>query len=427
MLTRKNTAMAWHDNSTCCFVFNSNVGQLDADMAASTLRKEFAFPCITRNAWNTFSIEHSFCLTTSKEPGLLNTGVNPDIVQVSCLLLNINIQLTSDFQLACGKDSVGCLLKCVGITVDEFKALSSAERVGLAEVLLQSNVSLAPRLEVLDCVTEVVDRLTSHVKSVNGNVDFVRKQLKAASFVLHRCAYLLKDSTNLTSSPLQLGNSDLAEWNAIGDPCECCSSKHSLVDMLLVPCRNGKISFHQSRKQRDRFQWPVEKLLALRLHDLKNVVMQKLLTGSIYCWGIAKVALEESIESDSETDNDEDDHAENDHAENEVLPVRSCIDVKKQKKSSLLTLSQMFTDTSQSYMGCVGLVVALCDVLDEMSTPEHFDFASIVSRGVVIMGSDWVDSKHSTLRVRPCISSDEDLCVCFSAILCFLKQLQSRC
>ena len=214
-----------------------------------------------------------------------------------------------------------------------------------------------------------------------------------------------------------MGNSDLSEWNAIGDPCACCSSKHSLVDMLLVPCQNGKISFHQSRKQQDRFQWPVEKLLALRLHDLKNVVMQKLLTGSIHCWGIAKVALEESIESDSDTDNDEDDHAENDHAENEVLPVRNCIDGKKQKKSSLLTLSQMFKDTSQSYMGCVGLVVALPDVLDKLSTSEQFDIASIVSRGVVIMGSDWVDSKHSTLRVRPCISSDEDLCVFFGDLV----------
>ena len=76
--------MAWHDNSTCCFVFNSNVGQLSADRAASKLRKEFGFPRIT--------VEHSFCLTTSKEPGLLNTGVNPDIVQMSCLLLSDNVQ-----------------------------------------------------------------------------------------------------------------------------------------------------------------------------------------------------------------------------------------------------------------------------------------------------------------------------------------------
>ena len=122
--------MAWHDSSTCCFVFNSNVGQLSADRAASTLRKGFVF------LPGTFSVEHSFCLTTSKEPGLLNTGSNPDIVQVSCLLLNVNIQLTSDFQLAYGKNNVGCLFKCVGITVDEFKALSSAKRIGLAEVLL---------------------------------------------------------------------------------------------------------------------------------------------------------------------------------------------------------------------------------------------------------------------------------------------------
>ena len=35
-------------------------------------------------------------------------------------------------------------------------------------------------------------------------------------------------------------------------------------------------------------------------------------------------------------------------------------------------------------------MVALDEVLDALSTPEHFNFASIVSRGVVIMGSDWV-------------------------------------
>ena len=136
LLTRKNLTMAWQDNSTCCFVFNSNVGQMSADKAASTLRKEFAFPC---NAWDTFTIEHSFCLTTSKEPGLFNNGVNPDIVQVSCLLLSDNIQSTSNFELSNGKNNVGCFLKAVGFSVDEFKAVSSVSRVGLAEVLLQSN------------------------------------------------------------------------------------------------------------------------------------------------------------------------------------------------------------------------------------------------------------------------------------------------
>jgi len=155
-----------------------------------------------------------------------------------------------------------------------------------------------------------------------------------------------------------LGNSDLAEWNAIGDPCACCSSKHSLVNLLSVPCQNGKVSFHQSRKQKDHFQWPIDKLLALRLHDLKNVVMQKLLTGNIHCWGVARVAFEESVESDSETDNE----PEDDNTKNEVLPVRKSVQIMKKKKSSLLTLSQRFTDSSQSYMGCIGLVVALREV-----------------------------------------------------------------
>ena len=74
--------MAWQDNPTVCFVFNSNVGQLSAEMAAATLRKQFDFPCMPVDA-----IEHGFCLTTSKEPDVLNTGANPDIVQVSYLLL----------------------------------------------------------------------------------------------------------------------------------------------------------------------------------------------------------------------------------------------------------------------------------------------------------------------------------------------------
>ena len=56
--------------------------------------------------------------------------MNPDIVQLSCLLLSDNVRLTSDFQVAYDKDSVGWSLKCVGFTVDDFKSFTSADRVG---------------------------------------------------------------------------------------------------------------------------------------------------------------------------------------------------------------------------------------------------------------------------------------------------------
>ena len=74
--------MVWQDNPTFCFVFNSNVSLLSAEMAAATLRKQFDLPCMPVDA-----IEHSFCPITSMVPGVLNTGANPDIDQVSCLLL----------------------------------------------------------------------------------------------------------------------------------------------------------------------------------------------------------------------------------------------------------------------------------------------------------------------------------------------------
>ena len=108
--------MAWHDSPTGCFVYNSNLGELSAERAAATLRQQFAFPCLPVTA-----IEHCFCLTTSKEHGSLNTGTNPDVVQVSCLLLRNNVELISDFRLARGKCFVGCLVKPISMTVDAFK------------------------------------------------------------------------------------------------------------------------------------------------------------------------------------------------------------------------------------------------------------------------------------------------------------------
>ena len=62
-------------------------------------------------------------------------------------------------------------------------------------------------------------------------------------------------------------------------------------------------------------------------------------------------------------------------------------------------------------MGCTGLVVALEDVLNEVTERKAFDVASVVSRGIVIMGSEWIDAKRTTLRVRPCVSSALPLCV----------------
>ena len=70
--------------------------------------------------------------------------------------------------------------------------------------------------------------------------------------------------------------------------------------------------------------------------------------------------------------------------------------VKLKRKSSLLSVSQKFTDSSLYCRGSAGLVVALDAVLDALSTPEHFDFASLVSRGVVILGFDWIDPKRGT-------------------------------
>ena len=55
------------------------------------------------------------------------------------------------------------------------------------------------------------------------------------------------------------------------------------------------------------------------------------------------------------------------HAENEVLPVRKSVEIMSQKKSSVLTLSQKFTDSSQSYVNCVCLVVSLDEVLKALS------------------------------------------------------------
>ena len=40
---------------------------------------------------------------------------------------------------------------------------------------------------MVDSVTAVDSKVTAHVKSVSDNVDYARKQLKAASFVLHGC------------------------------------------------------------------------------------------------------------------------------------------------------------------------------------------------------------------------------------------------
>ena len=58
--------------------------------------------------------------------------------------------------------------------------------------MLQPSVDLAHRSEILDGLNDVVDRLTLHVKSVDGNVDFVRKQIKAASFVCTVAVLYLK-------------------------------------------------------------------------------------------------------------------------------------------------------------------------------------------------------------------------------------------
>jgi len=391
--------MAWHDGCMCAFVFNSNVGQLNVHSAMNGLRRDFLIPSSCREVLDTISLAHCLCLTTSKEPGLLNTGVNPDIVQMSCLLMDKNADLTSDLCLAQGKSSVGCIFKGIGFTVEEFKGLACDTRVGLAEVLLRPGVALPLRLEILDGLTEVVAKMTVHVQSVHGNVEFVRKQLKAASFVLHRCSYLLNGCAKLTVSPLLLGNSDIAEWNAIGDPCDGGSSNATLVDTLLYPCRCGKISFHRPKRPQDGFRWPMQKLLALRVHDLKNVVMQKLLTGNIHCWGIARVAHEESVDSDSEIDSGD---ADSETASETVLSLRGSIEVKAKKRSSLLTQTQRFTESSQSYMGCIGLVVALSEVLDALSTEHEFDFANLVSRGVAmgkIRGPEVLESRIPDSRI----------------------------
>ena len=40
-------------------------------------------------------------------------------------------------------------------------------------------------------------------------------------------------------------------------------------------------------------------------------------------------------------------------AENEVVPVRDSIEVELKRKSSLLTVSQMFTDSSRAFRLCI--------------------------------------------------------------------------
>ena len=87
--------MAWHDGSTCAFVFNGNLGQYNAEKAMSTLRDEFCFTTAVKEVVDSLSVDHCLCLTTSKEPGMRNNGVNTDIVQISCLLLNSNAELPS--------------------------------------------------------------------------------------------------------------------------------------------------------------------------------------------------------------------------------------------------------------------------------------------------------------------------------------------
>ena len=70
----------------------------------------------------------------------------------------------------------------------------------------------------------------------------------------------------------------------------------------------------------------------------------------------------ESADSDSETDSDSD-NLHGDDVQNVVLPVRDNLEVSTKKKSSLLTVSQPFIEGSPYYMGCIGFVVAVEDVL----------------------------------------------------------------
>ena len=88
--------MSWHDShKPVCFVFNSNVGESTPGEAKSQLQKEFGI--------DRLAIEASFCITTSKAPGLSNTGSNLDIVQISYLLLKNDVAGMPFFRISKAK------------------------------------------------------------------------------------------------------------------------------------------------------------------------------------------------------------------------------------------------------------------------------------------------------------------------------------
>ena len=176
-MKKKNQWVIWGDVSTCAFVFSSNVGGLEAHEAMATLQSDF--PNAPWYEINHLIVEHSFCFTTSSKPGMLNAGYNSSIVQMSCVVFNNITILARDLCWAEGDKVVGCVFRPISLSVDGFKSLAPAKRVGLAEVLLGSAVEASFRLEIRHGLIDVVSKVTEHLNSYPGNFDFARRQLKA--------------------------------------------------------------------------------------------------------------------------------------------------------------------------------------------------------------------------------------------------------
>ena len=121
------------------------------------------------------------------------------------------------------------------------------------------------------------------VQAKTGVLRDVKRRLLHFRRTLQRVAYP-------GSAPIQLGFSDLREWQVHGDPCKGSKKKH-LAAMLGQSCSCGHVAFRK-RASGLGYTVPACEWSSLLVHDCKNKSLQRFFSGSLLFHGTGLLTTE---------------------------------------------------------------------------------------------------------------------------------------